>query len=155
MILTVLIVYCGIHEDKMPWDESCVRWKSTSGCYVGRGFFKKLRVGNTEQSSALYLSFSSIGDWIDVCSRVSWKASRFSISFWMQDISQLTLTQPKTYARNFSFTFIICPSIISQNTIDFFSKRKKERKRLKLVISRGSLLITSRPFDLGDQNFLT
>ena len=49
--------------------------------------------------------------------------------------------------KNFTFIFIIFPSIINQNTIDFWSKRLKEIEWLAIIPAGLS--------GLGDQNFLT
>ena len=89
-----------------------------------------------------------------ICSFVSQEASGFPAFFWMREISLVKLRLCNTNARNFSFTFIICPLIINENMIDFWSRRER-KKEWYLDISCGLLLTPTRIFDLGNENFLS
>ena len=79
---------------------------------------------HTKHSSALHLSFLLR---VVEFSFVLWfpeKQARSCLQA-LQDIA-LVMCQDDTNTRIFSFTFIICPSIISHNTIDLL-KRERER----------------------------
>ena len=96
----------------------------------------------------------------------SWKVIRLTIPFWIKGLSLVTLKVTDTNARNFSFIIYYFPSLVSEN-IDFKERvsewvwarhreRERERERNWLTgLSCVSLLIHTRLFDLGDQNFLT
>ena len=101
-----------------------VWWISASDCYVGRGFFGKW-----------LLVFSVKGGRILVHSFVSWEANRISTSFWIHDISLVTLRLTDTNTKNFSFTFIICQSIINQNMIDFGERKRVADRYFSWLVS--------------------
>ena len=101
--------------------------------------------------SGCFLIFSAKNGRIFCRLLVSWKSSRFPTFF----IDAIYFSYHDINARNFSFSFIICPLTVKQNAIDFGRKQEKGRKRLQLDISPGPLLILTWLFDLGDLNFQT
>ena len=121
----VLFLYC------VPCSWKSVLWITSSDSYGD------CYIQSTTQLSSV---FSEKAGRIFVRSLVFREVSRFSTSFWMQNISSDTLILTDTNERNFSF--IICSSVISQNTINF--RRKKNKNKDRFVISRGTLLKLNR-----------
>ena len=104
------------------------------------------------QKVPLFFVFSARGG------RILWflkKLSRFLTCFLMQIISLVVLRLTDNNTRNFSFTFIICPSIITQNTINTLARRGERVIGKQFGIHRGLLMTLATLFDLEDQNFLT
>ena len=134
---TVWFLYCSNSKDK--WLRAI--W-SEEGCYVRREIFRRV---------ALYLSFLLRMVKISFFLSFPRESNRVPTSW-----CQIFLLSPTTdiNARYFSITFIICPKVINQNTIDFWSNGLTDRD-WHFSISRDSLLIsTTRLFNFGDPNFL-
>ena len=106
------VVVVGTNSNVLFWSEKCV----IDHCFrrlLGRMFHKK-------RSSAHDLSFFFLkGRGIPFRSLESREASKLPTSFRTQDILLVTLTLSDANAMHFSFTFLMCQSTISQNTIDF------------------------------------
>ena len=74
---------------------------------------------------------------------------KITVSFLNERFFSCHVKANRHKCKKFQPSFIICPSTISQNTIDFWSER--ERWGWKLGISRGSFLIRTGLFNLVDQ----